>query len=254
MSTDDARTGEPLRRDVRARRDAIEAIRATLQAEADADRGAQQQRYMKSSMPFYGLPMPLLRRRLKPILRDPALLPADRDEWEATVRALWDEAGHREERYAAIELAGVRAARDWQDPQTRPLYEHLIRTGAWWDFVDAIASGLIGPIVRAYPAEADQMREWAHADDLWVRRTAIICQLGSGPATDLDLLEDAIDANVEGTPFGSEFFIRKAIGWALRQHARIDPGWVRAAVDGRRDVLSGLSIREATKHLADASS
>lgn len=166
------------------------------------------------------------------------------------MRALWDEATHREEWYAAIELAGLRVARSWQDPAAQGLYEHLIRTGAWWDVVDPIASGLVGPIVRAHPSsELDRMREWAVADDLWVRRTAIICQLGSGAATDTELLEFAIDANVEGTPFGSEFFIRKAIGWALRQHARVDPGWVRAAVDARREVTAPLSVREATKHL-----
>ena len=71
----------------------------------------------------------------------------------------------------------------------------------------------------------------------------------TGRTTDLDLLSDVIDANLEGSPFGREFFVRKAIGWALRQHARVDPEWVRAFVEARGDRLSGLSRREALKHL-----
>ena len=82
-----------------------------------------------------------------------------------------------------------------------------------------------------------------------MRRTAILAQLKHGAETDVDLLSDVIDANLEGSRFGTEFFIRKAVGWALRQHARVDPGWVRAFVDGRGDRLSGLSRREALKHL-----
>ncbi len=95
------------------------------------------------------------------------------------------------------------------------------------------------------------------ADDVWVRRSAIICQVGAKNALDQSLLAEVIEANLDGStrttpavsPYGREFFMRKAIGWALRDHARVDPEWVRAFVDRHHDELSGLSRREATKHL-----
>ena len=109
----------------------------------------------------------------------------------------------------------------------------------------------VGPILRTSPREMSALlRRWAVDDDLWRRRTAIIAQLGSKEATDVELLEDALTANLlDGPPVTRDFFIRKAVGWALRQHARIDPAWVREYVATNRNRLSPLSYREATKHL-----
>ena len=89
------------------------------------------------------------------------------------------------------------------------------------------------------------MHRWIASDDLWLRRLSIICQLDRGADTDRALLTEAIDAAAAS----DEFFLRKAIGWALRQHARVDPDWVRAFVAEREDVLSALSKREALKHV-----
>ena len=86
---------------------------------------------------------------------------------------------------------------------------------------------------------------WAVDEDLWLRRTAVLSQLGHGADTDLDLLMFAIEHNLDD----SSFWLRKATGWALRQYARTDPVWVRAYVDQLGGRLSGLSRREATKHL-----
>ena len=91
------------------------------------------------------------------------------------------------------------------------------------------------------------MRVWAVDRDLWKRRTSIICQIGSKSATDRTLLTYAIDRNADDR----DFFIRKAIGWALREHAKVDPGWVRAFVASRDGALSGLSKREALKNTVD---
>ena len=89
------------------------------------------------------------------------------------------------------------------------------------------------------------MRAWIDDRDLWLRRTSIICQVGHKESTDEGLLFDACASRLhEG-----EFFIRKAIGWALREYAKTDPDAVRAFVDNHRDEMSGLSIREAAKHL-----
>ncbi len=228
----------------------VGAIRAALASAGDPDRAAGQQRYMKSAMPYRGLTSPELRALLRPLLADRSLAPASREAWEADVRALWDGAAYREERYAALALTGHRAARGWQDPDTLGLYRYLVETGAWWDYVDVVAADRVGPILLRHRAVVTPvMRADAVDGHLWVRRTAILAQLKHREQTDLELLSDVIDANLEGSTFGQEFFVRKAIGWALRQHARVDPQWVRTFVDSRGDRLSGLSRREALKHL-----
>ena len=233
-----------------ARADLVDALREVLAANADAARAAQQQAYMKSAMPYRGLATATLRSVVRPILRDPVHAMADRGEWEATVRTLWDEATHREERYVAIELTGIRPYTRWLDPDALDLHEHLVRTGQWWDLVDPVASDRVGTVLLEHREEVTpRIEDWAVDEDLWVRRTAIISQLKHAERTDLTLLAHCIEANVEGTAYGRTFWIRKAIGWALRQHARTDPEWVRGTVDALGDRLSGLSRREALKHL-----
>ncbi len=228
----------------------VVAVRAALAGAGDAQRAAGQQRYMKSAMPYRGLTSPELQALLRPLLADPSLAPASRWAWEADVHALWDGAAYREDRYAAIAVTGHRAARAWQDPDALGLYRNLVVTGAWWDYVDVVATDRVGPILlRHRPVVTPLLRADAVDAHLWVRRTAILAQLKHRQETDLELLTDVIDANLEGSTFGREFFVRKAIGWALRQHARVDPQWVRAFVEARGDRLSGLSRREALKHL-----
>jgi 3-methyladenine DNA glycosylase AlkD len=220
-------------------------VRAALAGAADATKAPQMQAYMKSSMPYFGIPSPVLKALLKPLLAA-SLGPS----WESAVRTLWDEATHREEWYAALALAGHRHYRSFQDPSALPLYEHLVTTGAWWDVVDDVASRKIGPILLEHFDEVEPViRDWARCDDLWLRRTAIICQLAAKDDTDLELLDFALSSNLEGSAYGSVFWIRKAVGWALRQHARTDAGWVQAYVAEHEAELSGLSRREALKHL-----
>jgi 3-methyladenine DNA glycosylase AlkD len=224
----------------------VDAVRAALAGAGDPERAAGQQAYMKSAMPYRGLTSPELKALLRPILADPAYRIVERDDWEGAVRDLWDGATHREERYAATTLTGHSAYRAWQDPDAVPLYRHLVVTGAWWDHVDEVASNRIGPILLSHnEVMTPIVREWATDDDLWLRRTAIISQLTFKEQTDLALLREAIEPNLADT----SFWIRKAIGWSLRQHARTDPDWVRAVVAEYGDRLSGLSRREALKHL-----
>ena len=224
----------------------VDAVRTALAGAGDPERAVSQQAYMKSSMPYRGLTSPELKALLRPILADPAYRIEGRGDWDSAVRELWDGATHREERYAATALTGHRAYREWQDPDVVPLYRHLLVTGAWWDHVDEVASNRIGPILLSHKATMTPvMRGWATDDDQWLRRTAIISQLTFKEQTDLALLREAIEPNLADT----SFWIRKAIGWALRQHARTDPDWVRATVAEYGDRLSGLSRREALKHL-----
>jgi 3-methyladenine DNA glycosylase AlkD len=219
-------------------------LRAAMSAAGDPVRAKAQQAYLKSDMPHYGIPSPDLKVLLKPFLAE--FKPANRAEWEQTVRTLWDGATHREELYAAIGFAQHKAAKQWQDADTLGLYEHMIVTGAWWDLVDTVAGDLVGGVLSSYRRKTTPVvREWVTSDDLWLRRSAVICQLHHGADTDLDLLTYAIEENLEDT----SFWLRKAIGWALRQYARTDPEWVRSEVDLMGSRLSGLSRREALKHL-----
>jgi 3-methyladenine DNA glycosylase AlkD len=163
----------------------------------------------------------------------------------AAVDELWDGARFREERYLALSLTGHRRHLRWLEPSWVPLYHHWIVSGAWWDFTDEIASKRIGPLLRADPAAVlPVVREWISDPDRWLRRTAVICQLGSGEATDTALLAEAIEANLADP----DFFLRKAVGWALRRHARTDPDWVRTFVADHPG-LSPLSRREALRHI-----
>lgn len=226
-----------------ANHDLVQAVRAALEAGADPDRAAGQQRYMKSAMPYYGLTSPELKAALGPLLRDPGFAMGSRDEWAATVEALWDGATHREQWYAAIALARHRPYRAWVDSDAMPLWERLIRDGAWWDVVDDIATHLVRDTLLAAPSvEGLRMRDWSGSDSLWVRRASIICQVGARDRLDQGLLSDTIEPNIDDP----DFFIRKAIGWALRDHSKHDADWVRRFVAEHPD-LSGLSRREALR-------
>jgi 3-methyladenine DNA glycosylase AlkD len=228
---------------VTADRALADAVRAALAAAGNPVRARGAQAYMKSAMPFHGVPVPQVRRITRAQL---AAHPSpDRQTWHDTVLELWDGATHREERYAALALVRSPRAAAYQDLASLELYRHLVVTGAWWDLVDELAHA-VGAVLRAVgPAAAAVARAWSQDDDMWLRRAAILCQLGAGAATDRALLADCLDANLADPAF----FIRKAIGWALRDFARADPAWVTSLVEAAGDRLSPLSRREATKHL-----
>ena len=181
------------------------------------------QAYMKSAMPFLGVHKPARTRLVRPIAR--AL---DDREAVAAASVLWDRATYREERYVALELLRGR-------PVGADLARHLITTGAWWDYVDEVATKLL-------PADVD-VRAWAVDEDMWIRRAAILSQVGRRGRSDTALLADAIEPNTDDR----RFWITKAIGWALRDYARTDPDWVRSFVSTH--ALAPLSVREAMKHL-----
>lgn len=227
----------------------VRAVRAALAEAGDPDRAAQQQRYLRSELPFVGLGAPELKALLRPLVVEHRFI--DRGSCEAAVQELWDDATHREEWYAAVALLRHRTYGEWVDPDLLPLLEHLVRTGAWWDVVDEIASHLVGQVLRDHRAVVTPVMEaWsADPDSLWVRRAAMLAQLRHGEDTDTDLLARVLVANLDDTAYGKEFFIRKALGWALRQYARTDAAWVQTFVATHADRLSGLSRREALKHL-----
>lgn len=221
----------------------IRAVRHALRAAADPAKAPFMQAYMKSEMPYRGVQSTPLRQAVRPLFAAHRL--ESFEEWRDTVLALWREARYREERYAAIELVGHSFSRMFQTLEALPIYEEMIVSGAWWDFVDAIASHQIGGLLRLYPREmAGILRGWAKGDNLWKRRASILAQLGFKKNTDCRLLYDCIRPSL-GRP---EFFLRKGIGWALREYARTDASEVLRYVGRHEKRLSPLSIREALKH------
>ena len=222
----------------------IEAVRRELSNAADPGKAPAMKKYMKSTMPYLGIPVPTVRAIVRREARRRKF--ASTAALDATARALWDTATHREHRYAATELTNVQSARRLQTPELLPLYEHMIVSGAWWDHVDEV-SHRIGALLRSDPdVVRPAVLSWTISEDRWLRRTSVICQVGAKTSTDVDLLTAAVIANA-GDP---DFFLRKGIGWALRDFARTDPDWVRAFVVEQADVLSPLSQREALKHLS----
>jgi len=217
-------------------------VRVALRAAADPSRAPAMQAYMKSALPFLGVTSPARVAALRPVWAAHPL--HDRAVWEATVLALFDDAAFREERYAALSL--LERGRRWRDPAMLPLVEHLIVAGAWWDLVDEVVGRVLAPLRRAYPADVDPVvRRWSRSEDLWLRRASVLCQLGARGAVDHDLMTETLLAAAPS----SEFFLRKAVGWALRDLAHHDPDWVRAFVAAHHDALSPLSRREALKNL-----
>jgi 3-methyladenine DNA glycosylase AlkD len=223
----------------------VDAVRRELRAAADPAKAAGMQAYMKSELPFHGVQAPAQRRIFKAVFADHPV--GSFDAWRTTVLLLWREATHREERYAAIALASDRRHRAHRTSlDALPLYQELIVIGAWWDLVDPVATHPVAELLaeRGAPASA-ALLGWSRAPHRWLRRAAIICQVNAKAGTDLKLLYACIEPNLTDR----DFFIRKAIGWALRAYAWTDPDEVARYVQAMQARLSPLSRREALKHL-----
>ncbi|MEO5938498.1 MAG: DNA alkylation repair protein [Sphingomonas sp.] len=218
-------------------------IRSALKAAAEPARAPAMQAYMKSAMPYLGVSSVPRRAALKTAFA--GLDWPDSVAWQHDVLTLWRAAEFREERYAALELTGLKAARRFQTIDALPMYEEMIVTGAWWDYVDEIAGHrLWGLLQNDRTAMTRTMLAWSSDANMWKRRCSILCQLHAKRMTDLDLFYACIEPSIGS----SEFFLRKAIGWALRQYAWTDPEEVARYVAANADRLSGLSKREALKN------
>lgn len=219
-------------------------IRAGLEERANPANAVPMASYMKTSMPFYGVKkpdrVPLYREMRK------RFAPQNRRDYEAGVRALW-RLPHREEKYAAITFARQNDA--FISADSLPLYERLVRDGAWWDLVDDLAVHLVG---RAQLKERTLVRpvidRWIDDQDMWIRRTALLSQNRHKQKTiQRQLFRHCLRRSAE-----KEFFIRKAIGWALRDYSYTAPEAVRDFLLANRERLAPLSFREGAKQLERA--
>jgi 3-methyladenine DNA glycosylase AlkD len=209
----------------------------------DAQRAAAMSAYMRNLFPFAGIAA-TDRRRLQ---REAAagLTPPDQAALSETLDTLWS-MPEREYQYAALDLASrhVRVC----GPGFLATARRLVSTKSWWDTVDALAGHVVGPLVAAHPQLTADMDEWIQADDMWVARTALLHQLTYKQRTDRARLFAYCLAR-SGHP---DFFIRKAIGWSLREYSKTDAEAVRAFVTDNDDRLSPLSKREALLWLTSA--
>lgn len=225
--------------------DLIAAIREDLAHAASPALAPAMKAYMKSAMPFLGVQMPQVRQICRRVFAAHPL--ASFDEWRDTAFALWREARYREERYAAIALTGERRYQDYQRLDALPMYEEMIVTGAWWDYVDDLAIHQIGRLLALFPTQMrGTMLAWSRDANLWKRRAAMLCQISFKGATDEELLYACIAPNLSN----KDYFMRAAIGWALREYSKTRPDAVRRYVRDHETELSPLSRREALKHIA----
>ena len=221
----------------------VEDIRRALAENANPDKAEPMRAYMKSEMPFRGVQKPARSKLVNALMRtDPF---GDKTVWQSTIIELWRNAEFREERYVALAIAGAPECRVLRTPDTLPMFEEFVVTGAWWDYVDEVATRRLRELLEGYPSDmSGQMRSWSRDSDMWKRRSSIICQISRKDETDLGLLFDCIEPNLSHT----DFFVRKGIGWALRSLAWTDLPTVEEYVARNRDRLSTLSAREALKN------
>jgi 3-methyladenine DNA glycosylase AlkD len=226
----------------------IDTLRAAFAAHADPVNAVPMQAYMKSTMPFYGIAAPLCRRlTAEAVSAHPC---ADTATLARTMRELWRTARCREERYAAIDLPLLgRVHPKLVNLGLLPVVQEMITSGAWWDFVDDISGNLLSRLLEHHPKEMKPLlRRWAQGDDLWLRRAAMLCQRKlRAPAFDAVLLYDTILPSIGSGKFASEFFIRKGIGWALRERSYAAPEEVQAFCKEYAAQLAPLTVREALK-------
>ncbi len=222
----------------------LHTLRTALSRVAEPERARTMQAYMKSPMPYHGVPAAGVRAVCKDVFGSYPFESAE--SWRTDVLTLWNTADFREERYAAIALSGHRGAKEFQTLEALPMYEEMVVGGAWWDYVDALASHRIGGLLKAYPREMRRtLLAWSHANDIWKRRSSILAQLSFRERTDLTLLFACIEPSLAE----SEPFLRKAIGWALRQAAREHERAIVRYVKDHDALLSTLSKREALKNV-----
>ncbi len=220
--------------------DAIAGLRHDLESVADRDRAVQTAHYMRDHFPFLGIPMADVRRISAPVIA--AGQPAPSSMLLDVAESLWAEP-EREFQYVGVDL--LRRWTGHLEAGDIGRIESLVRTKSWWDTVDALAAHVVGGLVATHHDLVGTMDRWISDDDRWIARTAILHQLQYRDDTDAERLFAYVDERCADT----DFFIRKACGWALRQYARCEPDAVLAYVSDRGERLSGVTRREALKHL-----
>ncbi|GAA4088303.1 DNA alkylation repair protein [Streptomyces shaanxiensis] len=218
----------------------LERLTAAYTAAADPERAVAARAYMKDVAPFLGIPTPE-RRALSRTVVQGTPRPTETDCTAVALRC-W-QLPEREYHYFAVDYLRRHVGRC--SSGFLPVARHLITTVSWWDTVDALAAHVVGGLVAADPELTADMDGWIVDDDLWVARTALLHQLRYKENTDTERLF-AYCLRQSAHP---DFFIRKAIGWCLREYAKTDPDAVRDFLARERGRFAPLSVREALKNI-----
>lgn len=214
-----------------------EELLAILTREADPERSVPMKAYMKHRFDYLGISKPRLAKICKPLFKNAG---AEEVDWRF-VEQCWANP-HRELQYCALEY--LKTMQKKLTPQDIPHLKKLITEKSWWDTADVL-DRIVGGIALVYPETNAVLLDWSNSGNIWLRRVAIDHQLLRKDKTDTALLEQIICNNLEQ----KEFFINKAIGWALRDYSKTNPEWVRAFIERYRSRMAKLSIREAEKYV-----
>ena len=211
----------------------------TLYAAKNEKNIAPMAAYMKNKFPYLGIKTPERRVLTKSFVK----------EWKKDVKVDWEFVwkcyGLPEREFQYLSMAYLETVRKCLTPDDIGHIEKLITTKSWWDTVDSFES-FVGDLVLRYPKlKQTLIPRWIESENIWLKRVSIIYQLRFKDKTDTDVLSRAIMENTET----KEFFVDKAIGWALREYSKTNKDWVRRFVDKNREALSSLSVREASKYI-----
>lgn len=213
-------------------------IERDLRTHADPVRAAKEQAYLKSKLEHIGVSVPLTRKIVR------AAAPSTRPDVLGVAAALWEKPVY-ERRLSTVELLAYRTA--VLEPDDLPFIESLLRQSETWALVDHLAEAVAGDIVRRNPDAAEVLDRWAGDPDFWIRRSALLALLGPIRKGNGDL--DRFSRYADGMLDEREFFIRKAIGWVLREIGKQNPDWVATWLDERQGRVAPLAVREAVKYL-----
>jgi 3-methyladenine DNA glycosylase AlkD len=218
----------------------FELTRADLLAVADPAKAVQMAAYMKGHFVFLGVTAALRREASRPLLK--AAKTSEPDVLLDLADRCWNEP-EREFHYVGMDA--LRAGATHLRASDLGAIRGFITKTPWWDTVDSLAVHTVGTMVTNHAELVDDMDDWIESDDIWIARTAILHQLMYRGRTDVNRLFTYCAMRTDDT----DFFMRKAIGWALRQYARTDPVAVVSFVKQHEEDLSGLTKREALKHV-----
>ncbi|MBE1298672.1 MAG: DNA alkylation repair protein [Alteromonadaceae bacterium] len=218
----------------------VEYLKSEMQRLAMPEKAASMQAYMKTTQPFYGLAAPARKQIIRSAKKQFQIV--DFAEYQTTIETLWH-GSCREDMYMALEIA--EQYRQFRTLEALPLYERLLKTASNWDTVDWISGTLIGLLLLNNELLPSKVVKWQADENFWVRRCALLAHLKHKSDTQTELLASSIILLAPET----EFFIRKAIGWVLREYSKTNPDWVNEFVAENKTILSRLSYREALKNI-----
>ena len=215
----------------------LQTLKTLFEQQANAENAVPMKKYMRNQFEFLGIKSPKQKALVKQFVAENGL--PELSQVDNLVRELWSWP-EREYQYVALALLDKLQKR--LTPDSVPLLENLITTKSWWDTVDSIAIHNVGKLLKQYPEIRDAViAPWRNSENFWLRRTTLLFQLSYKAATDEALLFVLVEENREST----EFFIQKAMGWALREYSKTSPKAVQIFV--AKTELPSLSQREALK-------